>query len=103
MASERVCDFNQRAQGLLEELEKAEPKEVAAIATSFVDAAVANGFDDRPELCRDFAETLARTVPDSATRAPLVRTLLARCGEEANSLTRQLGRIIGQDLIPQPS
>lgn len=103
MASERVCDFNQRAQDILEKLEKAEPEEVPALATSFVRGVIANRFDDRPELCRDFAETLARTVPDSATRAPLVRTLLVLCGEEVNSLTRQLGRIIGQDLIPQPS
>lgn len=97
MASERVCDFNQHAQDILEKLEKAEPKEVAALATSFVDAVVANGLGNRPDLCKDFAGTLAKVIPDSKTRASLVSSLLNLCQEGSNSLTLQLYRIIGEN------
>ncbi len=97
MASERVCGFNEHAQGILGALDKATPEEAAPLATSFVGLVVASGWDNCPDLCRDFARTLARAVPDSKTRASLVSSLLDLCQEGSDSLTRQLLLIIGEN------
>ena len=107
MAHQKAGDFNQHAQGILEELEKAEPSAVPALATSFVKGVVENGLDNRPELCKDFAGTLAKVIPDSATRTSLVSSLLNLCQEGSDSLTLQLYRIIGENHerapLPSPS
>lgn len=107
MAHQKAGDFNQRAQGILEALDNAKPEEVAPLATSFVEEAVKSGGSNYPELCKDFAGTLAKAIPDSETRASLVSSLLNLCQEGSDSLTLQLYRIIGENHerapLPSPS
>lgn len=97
MAHQEVREFNERAQGILEALDRAKPEEAAPLATSFVGLVVASGWDNCPDLCRDFATTLVKTVPCSKDRASLVNNMLNLCQEGSNSLSLQLYRIIGEN------